>query len=232
MKTLLLGLLIVLSGFSSLAQTNFLPQIKQLLPAGKCSADVMEVAFPKRFLELGEKLQIAVTTNKDWWLDYIKNNAKEGEPLPYSPKFGLTKKEYSEYLSLGEKRTLEKIRSGTLLVKTNLSGLEFDGGSELSDLTGIKINLKELSITTPFAVLKNPTAKESLGGPALGAYSGYEWSFEQSDLDKGEGTEASFLIGKQKDSGKFFIYYKGGAMKATNSISDVRICIFYDRKKE
>ncbi len=189
----------------------------------------MGLVYPKRYLELTEKLQSAISTNKNWWLNYIKNNAKEGEPLPYTSKFGLTKKEYDEFISLAEKRTLEKTSGGTLLVKTNSSGFEFDGGSELTDLTGIKINLKELTVTTPFAVLKNPTRKESLGGPALGAYSGYEWNFEQSDLEKGDVTDASFLIGVLKESGRKFIYYKGGVMKATNSISEVRIVICYDK---
>jgi hypothetical protein len=228
-KKLLLGLLFAFCVLSLHAQTNLSAEVEKLLPVGKCNVDVMGVVYPKRFLELGEKLQSAVATNKNWWLDYIKDNAKEGEPLPYSPKFGLTKKEYKEYLSLGEKRTLGKAGSGTLLIKTNSSGFEFDGGSELIDLTGIKINLKKLTIVTPFAVLKNPTHEESPGGPALGAYSGYQWSFEQSDLEKGDVTEASFLIGKQKESGRLFIYYKGGVMKATNSISDVRIVICYDK---
>jgi hypothetical protein len=111
-----------------------------------------------------------------------------------------------------------------------LSGYEFDGGSELAELTGIKINLKELTILTPYAILKNPTRKESPGGPALGAYSGYQWNFEQGDLDKGDVTEASLLIGKLKESGRNFIYYKGGVMKATNSISDVSVVICYDKK--
>jgi hypothetical protein len=230
MKKLLLGLLFTFCVFALHAQTNLSVEVEKLLPVGKCNVDVMGVVYPKRFLELGEKLQSAVATNKDWWFDYIKKTAKEGEPLPYSPKFGLTKKEYEEYLSLGEKRTLGKTGSGTLLVKTNLSGFEFDGGSELADLTGIEIDLKELTIFTPFAVLKNPTQKESPGGPGLGAYSGYEWNFEQGDLDKGDVSEASFLIGKQKESGRFFIYYKGGVMKATNSVSDVRIVICYDKK--
>ncbi|MCX6894355.1 MAG: hypothetical protein NTZ16_02365 [Verrucomicrobia bacterium] len=229
MKKFLLGLLCVFCVLSLHAQTNLSAEVEKLLPVGKCNVDIMGVVYPRRFLELGEKLQNAFATNKDWLLDYIKKNAKEGEPLPYSPKFGLTKKEYEEYLSLGEKRTLGKIGSGTLLVKTNLSGFEFDGGSELIALTGIKINLKELTIVTPFAILKNPTREGSSGGPALGAYSGYQWNFEQGDLEKGDVTVASFLIGKRKESGRFFIYYKGGVMQANNSISDVRVVIYYDK---
>lgn len=229
MKNLFSTLLLVFSALSLSAQTNLSTEIEKLLPSAKCNVDVMGLAYPKRFLELTEKFQNAIATNKDWLLDYIKKNAKDGEPLPYNSNFGLTKKQYEEFLALAEKRTLEKIGSGTLQVRTNLSGYEFDGGSTLNDLNGIKINLKDLTILTPFAVLKNPTRKESQGGPALGAYSGYQWDFEQSDLDKGDVTEASFLIGKLKESGKYFIYYKGGVMKATNSISDVRIVICYDK---
>jgi hypothetical protein len=228
MKKLLFGFLFFLSAFCLNAQTNLSTEIEELLPIGKCDVDIMELVYPKRFQELSEKLATAIATNKEWWVEYVKN-AKGGEPLPYNSKLGLTEKEYTEFLSLGEKRTLEKVKSSILQVRTNSNSYEFDGGSTLPDLTGLKINLKELTVTTPFTVLKNPTAEESKGGPALSAFSGYQWNFEQSDLDKGDETEASFLIGKLKESGRNFIYYRGGVMKATNSISDVRIVIYYDK---
>ena len=229
MKNQFSALLLIFSALSLSAQTNLTTEIAKLLPIGKCKVDVMGVAYPKRVLELTEKFQGAIATNKNWWLNYIKENAKEGEPLPYNPKFGLTKEEYAEYLSLAEKRTLEKIGSGFLQVKTNSSNYEFDGGSTLPDLTGLKINLQKLTIETPFAVLSNPTHHESLGGPGLGAFSGYQWNFEKGDIDKGEKTTASFLIGKLKETGRQFIYYKGGEMKTNNLISDVRIVIYYDK---
>ncbi len=230
MKKLLFWFLFFVSAFYSDAQTNLSIEIGKHLPIGKCDVDVMGLTYPKRFLALSEKLQIAVSTNKNWWLNYIKDNAKDGEPLPYSPKFGLTKEEYSEYLFLAEKRTLGKVGDGILQVKTNAVDYEFDGGSTLPDLTGIKINLKELTVTTPFAVLKNPQPEESQGGPALGAFSGYQWNFEQDDIEKGNGTDVSFLIGNLKESGRQFIYYKGSMMKSNNPISNVGVVIFYDRK--
>ena len=229
MKKLFFGYLFFFSAFCSDAQTNLSIEIGKLLPIGRCNVDIMGLSYPKRFLDLAGKLQTTISTNKNWWLDYIKNNAKDGEPLPYSPKFGLTKEEYAEYLSLGEKRTLGKTGDAILQVNTNAAGYEFDGGSTLPDLTGLIINLKELTITTPFAILKNPTPEESKGGPALGAFSGYQWNFEQGDLDKDDVTDASFSIGKLKGSGRHFIYYKGGVMKAANSISNISIVIFYDR---
>jgi hypothetical protein len=229
MRKFLLGLLFVLGVLSLHAQTIFSNEIKSLLPVGKCKIDVMGVVYPKRFLELGKKLQDALATNKDWLLDYIKTNAKEGEPLPYSPNFGLTKNEYEEYLSLGEKRTLGVLKSTTLLVKTNSTGIEFDGGSDLADLTGVKIDLKKLTITTPFAILNNPSKETAPDGPGLGAFKGFEWKYEDGDLDKGDVTEASFLIGRQQTTGKDFIYYKGGVMKATNSIWQVGVCVSYEK---
>jgi hypothetical protein len=232
MNKLLIVFLFVLNSFSLNAQTNLSTEIEKLLPQGKCNVDVMGLAFPKHFLELAEKFQRAIATNKGWFVDYTKKNAKEGEPLPYNSQFGLTKREYEEFLSLGEKRTLEKTGSAVLQVRTNSSGYEFDGGATLPELTGLKIDLEKLTITTPFAVLKNPTPDESKGGPALGAFSGYQWEYERGVMEKGDLIEVSFLVGRQKETGRKFIYYKAGEMKATNSISDVRVVIFYDRKKE
>jgi hypothetical protein len=64
------------------AQPEFLSRVETLLPRSKCKVDVMEVAYPKRFQELTLKMQTVLATNKDWWLNYIKENAKTGEPLP------------------------------------------------------------------------------------------------------------------------------------------------------
>jgi hypothetical protein len=61
------------------------------LPIGKYNVDIMELVYPKRFQELSEKLATAIATNKEWWVAYAKD-AKEGEPLPYNSKLGLTEK--------------------------------------------------------------------------------------------------------------------------------------------
>jgi hypothetical protein len=226
-RNFFLGLLLVVCAASLHAQTNLSSEIGELLPAGKCNVDVMDIAFPERFLELSEKLQVAIATNRDWWMDAVKK-AKLGEPLAYDPRLGLTKDEYAEFLSLGEKRVMEKVGSGTIQVETNANGIKFDGGSTLPELTGIEIDLDKLTIVTPFAVLKNPSREDSSGGPGLGAFSGYQWDFEDSDIDKGDITTVSFLVGRLKQSGKRFIYYKGGVMKANYPVSNVRLVIYYN----
>lgn len=187
----------------------------------------MDLAYPKRFLELTKKLQAAIATNGDWWIDAIKN-AKPGEPLPYDERLGMTRSEYSEYLSLGEKRTMEKIGSDVIQVETNADNYKFDGGSALPDLTELEVNLNKLTVITPFAVLTNLSPEVSSGGPGLGAFSGYRWYFENSDIDKGNITTSSFLVGRLKQNGKRFIYYHGGATGANKSIFHVSLVIYYN----
>lgn len=229
MIKILSGLLLVLCALSLSAQTNLSDEIKKLLPVGKCQVDVMEVAYPKRFQELAEKLQIAIATNRDWWIDAVKK-AKPGEPLPYDPRLGMTKEEYAEFSSLAEKRTMEKIGNGILQVQTNANAnsYKFEGGSTLPDLTGMEIDLEKLTVFTPFATLANPSPETSSGGPALGAFSGYQWYFETGDVDKGNVTTVSFLVGRLKQTGRKFIYYKGDVMKAYNPVSNVSLVIYYN----
>jgi hypothetical protein len=221
------GLFWVLCAASLSAQTNLSLEIGKLLPAGKCNVNVMDVAYPKRFLELTGKLQVAIATNRDWWIDAVKR-AKPGEPLPYDERLGMTKSEYGEYLSLAEKTTMEKIGSVVIQVETNANSYKFDGGSALPDLTGLEINLSKLTVVTPFAVLTNPSPEASSGGPGLGAFSGYQWYFEGGDTDKGDITTASFLVGRLKQTGEKFIYYKGGVTKAYDLVSNVRLVIYYN----
>jgi hypothetical protein len=229
-KRFCLTILVYLTALCLRAQTNLSTQIEKLLPSGKCHADLMEVSWPARFKDLSIKMQAAISTNKDWWMNYVKENSNAGGPLPYSPKIGLTQEEYEEFLSVGEKRTLEKVQTCTLQIKTNNDVYEFDGGEDLSGLTGLKVDIKTLSVVTPFGILKNPEPDESPAGPALGEYSGFRWKLEKGDVEKGNITTASFLLGKLKTSGRNFIYYKGGIIHTNNPISNLSIVIFYDKK--
>lgn len=229
MKKFLFALLLVSVAVWLPAQTNISAQVQELLPTGKCEIDQMELSYSPRFIELANKMQTTVSANKEWWLSYVKQYANSGKPLPYNSKLGLTEEEYAEYLSLGKKQTLAKVQSCELSVKVNSDIYEFDGGANLPELTGLKINLQELTVATPFGILKNPEPDESAGGGALGAFSGYRWHFEEGDIDKGDITTATFLIGKLKASGRSFIYYKGSAAKANNPISRVDTVIYYDK---
>ena len=213
------------------AQTELRSEIEKLLPPPECKVDIMGVAFPKRFQELTVKMQTALATNKEWMLNHIKQNAKPGEPLPYDEKLGMTKNEYEEFLALGEKKEMKKFGSVKITTTTNANIFQIHSGGELSDLDEVKINLKELTITTPFGVITNLAPDTSEGGGVIGPFSGYEGKFENGDEDFNNATTISFLVGRQKNTGKNFIYYKVGILKSKNAVKDTRTLILYNKSK-
>jgi hypothetical protein len=213
------------------AQPELRAAIEKLLPPVECKVDIMDVVFPKRCQELAGKMQLAVAINKEWYLNYIKENANRAGPLPYDERMGLTKDEYAEFFSLAEKREMQKIGSTELRVTTNTGIFEFHGGKSLPDLDGVKIDFKNLAITTPFAVITNPKPNTSETGGVIGPFSGYEWKFEEADKEFNNVTTASFMIGQAKKTGRNYIYYKGTISKSKNVIANTMVLIFYDKPK-
>jgi hypothetical protein len=213
------------------AQADFRSEIEKLLPPTDCKVDIMGIAYPRRSQELAEKMRVAVAANKDWFLNYIKQNSREktGEALPYDERMGLTKSEYIEFLSLGKKMVMQKIGETALTVTTNAGIYQFHCARELPDLDQIKIDLRSLTITTPFGIMTNSAPNTSQGGGAIGPFSGYQWKFEKGDEDLNNATTVSFLVGEEKSTGRNFIYYTGAIVKLKKAISNATVLILYDK---
>ena len=191
----------------------------------------MGIVFPMRFQELTEKMQVALATNRDWFLDYIKQNAKPGEPLPYDERIGLTKGEYAEYLALGEKKEMRKLGSAEVHVTNNAGIFQFRSGGTIPDLDEVTIKMKDLTVATPFGEITNLAPDSSESGGVIGPYSGYRWTFETGDQELNNIKTASFLIGYAKNTGRNFIYYKGGIVRSKNPVKNTLVLILYDRPK-
>lgn len=231
MKKLLCLCIFAAGTFFLRAQTELRSEIEKLLPPPECKVDMMGVVFPERFQELTVKMQTALATNKEWMLNYIKQNAKPGEPLPYDKKLGMTKNEYEEFLTLGEKKEMKKFGSVEITTTTRADIFQIHSGGELSDLEEVKINLKEMSIITPFGVITNLAPDTSEGGGVIGPFSGYRGNLEKGDEDFNNVTTAIFLVGQAKNTGRNFIYYKGGILKSKNAVKNTTILILYDKPK-
>jgi|GEM_PF-3597424 len=72
-----------------------------ILRAGKIKVDVHDVVLSPRAMELSLKWQKAIQADPTYFSKAVQN-AKPGEPVPYDPRCGLTKEEYSELLKLFE----------------------------------------------------------------------------------------------------------------------------------
>ncbi|WP_299462941.1 hypothetical protein [uncultured Gimesia sp.] len=179
----------------------------ELLVPGQIMVDVMGLAVPKRAEEIGQKFKQALAKNPDWVLEHSKNK-KPGEPLPYDERMGISKEEYEEFLKLSQKTTMRKMSEAPLIITQKEDDVfELDGGTELSDFTGMVIDLKQDQVQSPFGILAERSIINAPESTALGAWNGVQWKGNPSGANGATGAVAKLAIGKIKKSGRCVIYY-------------------------
>ena len=87
--------------------------LREVIPKGSVQVDVMQLALPRRAVELGQKLQANVMQHPDWWSEQVQN-VPEGEAVPYDPRMDITEAEYADFLELASAGTLVKVGEATL----------------------------------------------------------------------------------------------------------------------
>lgn len=182
----------------------------EVLVPGQITVDLMGMAVPKRAEALGQKFKQAMAKDPNWLLEYSKKNKnrKPGTPLPYDAKMGLSKAEYEEFLVLSKKMTMQKQKEIPLIITAKGDDVfVLHGGKELSDFTGIEIDLKNEQVQTPFGTLTKRSIINAPEHTALGAWNGIQWMMEKPDPNGITGTVAKLAVGKLKQSGRCVIYY-------------------------
>ena len=179
---------------------------RDVLVPGQITVDVMGMAIPKRAEELGQQFKKAIAKDPNWLLEHSKKNKnrKPGEPLPYDKRMGLTEAEYNEFITMSKKMTMQKMKEVPLIITQKGEDIfVLDGGKELSDLTGIEIDLKQDQVQTPFGVLTERSIINAPEHTALGAWNGVQWRLAQPESN----AVAKLAMGKLKQSGRCVIYY-------------------------
>ncbi len=175
-------LFFVVRSFAGESNTPALFKLADVLPSGWCEIELMTIRFSDRANELALKMQAAVSTNRDWFLEQIKR-AKPGEPLDYDPRLGLTKKEYSEYLREVENRHLAS--TGTRLpseFRRTGDMLSLDVGDTNCPLSKIQLDTISGELFASVGRVGMPTwdSNNDPGRP-IGRYDGCEWLYEKGD---------------------------------------------------
>jgi len=209
-KALLVSLLLTNASTAAGNDPEFL--LSDILPTGYLEIEFMDVALSERGVELEKKLQRATLKNNGWLLDYIEQNAKPGEPLPYHANFGLSKAEYEEFQ---EARTNRKIKP-TGVRWICLFSVE-DG-----EFSIVPVKHRSTSVGTIAINLQNNHAKASgldfgkgLWGKregldsAIGPWRGYNWRIEYGNITDGK----EFLLSEihvlhRLDSNKMLIRHQ------------------------
>ena len=201
---------------------------------GKIEGHFMRVTYPPRETELFKKMQAAISQDRQWFSDAIKNT-KPGEPLPYDPKLGLTPDEYKEFLDLGRQATLKEVLVREINVVRNAdNSISLDGGDDLKQLAALKFNAAQDTISTPYGDLSKPKAVDDSAkgkGGALGPYTGVifgmEGGEEGSTIDNISGRSVSVTLGKFAGPGKHFIYYNVVVMDNGKRTTGIDMILVY-----
>lgn len=96
--------------FSVLAQEK--PSPVSELPTGEIEVTILEFVTDPRAAELSERIQASLAGKQEWLQQWVREQSKTGEALPWHENFGITEAEYEEMLSLAEAMRLQPRRQG------------------------------------------------------------------------------------------------------------------------
>jgi hypothetical protein len=135
---------------------------------------------PPEIDKYAAKIRAAKRADPQWFKDFALK-VKPGQPLPYDPKLGLTKEEYTDYMKLWAKREFTPTGKDVMLVLR-----ESFGGTWIISCTGsanclstIRYSEENDVFTSPNGELKRISDIKADADSLLGAWSGYEWKFEE-----------------------------------------------------
>jgi hypothetical protein len=202
--------------------------VRGLIPNDAVQADIMSVKVSARYDALVAKISAATKSDPTAVLDQVKA-AAPGQPMPYSPRLGLTKKEYEEFLGELEKKVhLEKVAEATLRF-TPESGSRFrlDGGDGLKQLSGVVIDLQRNVVETPLGVCSERSDFSASENQATGPANGSKWALEQEDVNSNSATSVSLVLGRIVATNRVFLTYTARRMVGGKLDAPVEVVVTY-----
>ena len=242
MKSILLPLICLASfigqsyGQSARGQ-EFGEDIKSWLKEGEHTVALMSIknTVDPRAMALTSKMLKAAEKNAAWIKDSM---ATATDSAVMFEKFGLTKAEYYEYISLNnpdtKKSELVKTGDEKLVIKRKKNTLTFRGTGRLKVLDSLKFNivLNEPIYNAKELEFSNKSGAADSNNPFNSAWTGYHYSYEYvedlgTDVSDMSATTISFDIGQLQSNGKiilmFMLYQVENGKPVQNATA---ICLF------
>lgn len=179
------------------------------LPSGPVEVTVLELAAPKRFVELTRRFQTALDQSSDWLQGYIQENGQPGEPLPWHANFGLSEEEYAEYRKLSDDIRLQPAGKATIEVVREDPWVSFKAAEPLAALNGVTLDLGQRKVTTPFGDCANFVKVGSeMDTRASEPWNGMTCQRTQGD-PQANGQIVAFSLGRYVEDEALFLSYEG-----------------------
>ncbi|GJM23811.1 MAG: hypothetical protein DHS20C16_02260 [Phycisphaerae bacterium] len=193
-----------------------------MIPKGRVDVQILELGAPPRAHELMKKMMAGMSSNSEWYANFVREHAQPGEPLPYDARMGITKEEYDEFLGLNNQLTTVEVGRALLDCKEIAEGrFEFQGGTGLEVLKGIQIDLiKDVLITTNGIGDNRSEVTASEAQSATGPWNGVQWAVRDFDTATMTGVVEKLALGRLSRTGRYILYYnlaKAGSDESNRS---------------
>lgn len=125
------------------------------------------------------KVQDAAKKDPKWFREF-SGSAKQGAPLPYDERLGLTKTEYDEYLVLWGKREFKPVEEVMLLLRQSAGDTwSITATGNASAIATLRYVAKDDHFRSPNGELKRIEDIKADNTSILGEWTGQEWKFEE-----------------------------------------------------
>ena len=152
------------------------------------------------------KVETAARKDPKWFREFSAG-AKQGAPLPYDERLGLTKEEYTEYIALWSKREFKSMEEVMLLLRQTAGGtLTITSTGAASTLSTLRYDPKADVFRSPNGELKRIEDIDADANSVLGEWVGHEWKFEE-ETSLGS-TKENLAIGHFADNKFGLIVYR------------------------
>jgi cell division septation protein DedD len=140
------------------------------------------------------KVEAAARKDPKWFREFSAKS-KPGIPLPFDERLGLTRQEYTEYLSLWEKRDFKPAEDVTLVLRPSSGdSWTITATGEANMISTLRFQPKEDVFRSPNGKLKRIEDINAEASSILGEWTGREWRFEEeTTLGK---TKENFAVGR------------------------------------
>lgn len=168
--------------------------------SGVLVGHIMEITPSPEDERIAAKFKQAIEKDTSWFQSYVAK-VKNGEPLPYHPRLGITKTEYDRLLHA--KPELSDRGAVSIKIKTDAQGnLGFSADDKANPLNEVRLPLGQKYVETPFGKLTTLTdvSQDDAESPT-GRWSGVQWKNQVS-----AGPAITFAIGRRKPTGDGILY--------------------------
>lgn len=152
------------------------------------------VVPPREIDKFVAKVEAAARKDPKWFREFSAKS-KPGIPLPFDQRLGLTQQEYTEYLSLWNKREFKSFEDVTVVLRPSSgNSWTISATGQASTISTLRFIPKEDVFRSPNGNLKRIEDIKAEASSILGEWTGREWKLEE---DTGLGkTKENFAVGR------------------------------------